>query len=201
MSISRALTVMTEEADLWVRTLFVRDIPGRIGLAVRRIYWRGRFKEAEAFSIYPGCEISSPENISIGYGCVFFEDCRLAAQGNGQITIGGGCVFNSDVYLNAAEGGRIVIGKNVIVGPRVTMRASNHKYADRNRPIKEQGHDPDEIVIGTDVWIGAHAVILPGAHIGDGAVIAAGAVVSGDIPEYAMAGGVPAKVIRENCRN
>jgi galactoside O-acetyltransferase len=200
MRISDIAAVVPEELDAWFRFLFVKDMPGRLGLAVRRLYWKGRFKSSSSFTVYPRCEIEAPQNMALGSGCILFEECRLSAQSGGAIDIGSGTVFNSNVFVNAAEGGRISIGKNVIVGPRTTMRASNHAYADKARLISEQGHMPGEIVIGDDVWIGAHALILPGARVGSGAVIAAGAVVVKEVPPYSLSGGIPAKVIRENCR-
>lgn len=63
--------------------------------------------------------------------------------------------------------------------------------------ILEQGTDEDKpVYIGNDVWIGRRAMIMPGVHIGDGAVIAAGGIITKDVPPYSVVGGVPAKVIK-----
>jgi acetyltransferase-like isoleucine patch superfamily enzyme len=88
----------------------------------------------------------------------------------------------------------IEIGHHVIIGPDVIVRDSdNHKLShavSASAPIE----------IGNDVWIGQRAIVLKGAKIGDGAVIAAGAVVTGEVPPRTLVGGVPAKVIRENVK-
>ena len=78
----------------------------------------------------------------------------------------------------------------------ITVTALNHNFADTTKRIDEQGITPRPVVIGDDVWIGANAVILPGVTIGRHAVVAAGAVVTQDVPENTLVGGVPAKLIR-----
>lgn len=73
----------------------------------------------------------------------------------------------------------------------------DHEMSRRDIPMRLQGDSVSKpVVIGDDVWIGARSIILKGVHIGKGAVIAAGAVVTKDVPEYAIVGGVPAKVIK-----
>ncbi|MDM9629901.1 acyltransferase [Robiginitalea aurantiaca] len=90
----------------------------------------------------------------------------------------------------------VSIGSNVIMGPDVKIYSRNHKFDRLDIPIQEQGKDYFHTYIGNDVWIGANVVITAGCRIGNHAVLAAGAVVTGDIPEYAVAGGVPAKVLK-----
>ncbi len=91
---------------------------------------------------------------------------------------------------------RIVLGDNVMLGPGVKMFAFNHGMA-RNQAMQNQPVTEADIIVGNDVWIGANAVILAGVKIGDGCVIAAGAVVTRDLPPYSIAGGVPAKALKE----
>jgi galactoside O-acetyltransferase len=95
----------------------------------------------------------------------------------------------------SADGGSIVVCFQTAIGPGTVVRASNHKFDDRNVPIMDQGHIPGRIVIEDDVWIGANCVITPDVVIGHGAVVGAGAVVTKDVPPFAVVGGVPAKVI------
>ena len=73
---------------------------------------------------------------------------------------------------------------------------SNHQFADRQASIRLQPKVMQPVKIGRDVWIGSHAVLLPGTTIGDGAVVAAGAVVNGKVPAYHVVGGVPARTIK-----
>lgn len=89
------------------------------------------------------------------------------------------------------------IGDHVLMGPDVLILTTNHIISSTDIPIGEQGMSkPEKVVIGNDVWIGTRAIILPGVNVGDGAVIAAGAVVTKDVPAYTVVGGVPARVIK-----
>ena len=93
--------------------------------------------------------------------------------------------------------GPVTIGSHVNLAQGITVTALNHNFADKNKRIDEQGVSTKPVVIGDDVWIGANAVILPGVTIGKHAVVAAGAVVTTDVPENTVVGGVPAKVIKK----
>ena len=85
----------------------------------------------------------------------------------------------------------------MLIGNYVSIHSENHCYSDTTRPIREQGvFYKGGITIGNDCWIGAKATILDGTKIGNGCIVAAGAVVSGIFPENAIIGGVPAKVIK-----
>jgi acetyltransferase-like isoleucine patch superfamily enzyme len=82
------------------------------------------------------------------------------------------------------------------MGPRVSLFTTNHSFARRDTLIKQQGYVVGRIDIGDDVWLGAGVTIVSNVRIGDGAVIGAGAVVVKDVPEYAVAVGNPARVVR-----
>ena len=92
--------------------------------------------------------------------------------------------------------GPVTIGSHVNLAQGITVTALNHNFEDKNKRIDEQGVSTKPVVIGDDVWIGANAVILPGVTIGKHAVVAAGAVVTTEVPENTVVGGVPAKVIK-----
>lgn len=93
--------------------------------------------------------------------------------------------------------GPIHIGCDVMMGPDVVILTHNHRMDDVHRPMREQGYSPSETVtIEDDVWIGTRAIIMPGLTIGRGSVIGANAVVTRDVPRYAMVAGVPAKILK-----
>jgi maltose O-acetyltransferase len=93
--------------------------------------------------------------------------------------------------------GVTTIGNDVMMGPEVMIISENHNFSELGKPMTLQGiESPRRVVIQDDVWIGARAIILPGRKIGKGAIIAAGAVVTKNVPEYAIVGGNPARIIR-----
>jgi acetyltransferase-like isoleucine patch superfamily enzyme len=96
-----------------------------------------------------------------------------------------------------AEGGSIVIEDDVAMGSGVHCYVSNHNFNRRDIPIKLQGHSPAKPVhICRGAWIGANAIILAGIKVGINSVVGAGAVVTKDVDDYTVVGGVPARVIR-----
>lgn len=101
-----------------------------------------------------------------------------------NVFINSGCCFQDQ--------GGIVLGDGCLIGHQTVIATLNHDM----RPEKRAGMTPAAVVLGKNVWVGAHATILPGVHIGDNAVIAAGAVVTKDVPANAVAAGVPAKIIK-----
>lgn len=119
---------------------------------------------------------------------------RKADFGTGHgISIGN----NSGLGINCKVRGPLEIGDNVMMGPDVFIFTSNHETSRTDIPMNKQGFSlPHKVTIGNDVWIGARVIILPGVTIGNGCIIAAGAVVTKDIPDYTIAGGVPAKILK-----
>jgi acetyltransferase-like isoleucine patch superfamily enzyme len=114
-----------------------------------------------------------------------------------RITIGEHCLINHNNVLQAGKfNGRITIGNYVQTGANVMMFAFNHGTELNEIPMIEQDYFDGEIIIEDDVWIGAGSVILPGVRIRKGAVVASNAVVNKDIPENAIVGGVPAKILK-----
>ena len=93
--------------------------------------------------------------------------------------------------------GPVVIGSHVNLAQGITITALNHIFSDPQKRIDEQGVCTNQVIIEDDTWIGANAVILPGVTIGRHSVIAAGAVVTKDIPPHSLAAGIPAKIIKQ----
>ncbi len=104
---------------------------------------------------------------------------------------------NSGIGINCELNGKVTIGNDVMMGPEVIIYSRGHKTTDINIPMIEQGEtDTREVKVGNDVWIGRRAIILPGVIIGSGCIIGAGAIVTKDIPDYGIAVGNPAKVVK-----
>ena len=122
----------------------------------------------EGFGLFPPFTTDCGKNITLGKNVFINSGCRFQDQGG------------------------ITIGDNALIGHNVVITTLNHDMAPENRGSLI----PSPVKIGTRVWIGSGAIILPGVTIGDNAVIGAGSVVTKDIPENAVAVGNPAKVIR-----
>lgn len=110
-----------------------------------------------------------------------------------NVSIGSGCYVNYDViFLDICP---ITIGDRVQIAPRVQLVTATHPLDPAERAKGPESGAP--IRIGDDVWLGAGVIVLPGVTIGEGTTVASGAVVAKDLPPRVLAGGVPAKVIRE----
>jgi galactoside O-acetyltransferase len=121
-----------------------------------------------------------------------FEN-NVYVSGPGRVKIGKSCQINEHVFIQGAE-----IGDYVMIAPNVSLVANMHKHDRIDIPMVFQGKIIGNIVIiEDDVWIGRNAIVMPGVRIGKGSIIAAGAVVTTDIPPYSIAGGIPAKVIKQ----
>ncbi|MDD5454086.1 MAG: acyltransferase [Candidatus Ratteibacteria bacterium] len=188
---------LKKELLIWIESLFINNVPGKIGNAIRRNYWKTKLGKAGKFDLGIDCTILNPKNIYIGENISILSRVNLDANGNGSIKIDDGASININTLIDASENGSITIGKNVMIGPNVVFRASNHNFKDLFIPMKFQGHSGGKIVICDDVWIGANATIVPDVCIGKGSIIGAGAVVTKNIPEYSICVGVPAKVIKK----
>ena len=136
--------------------------------------------------------------ISIGNYNAFTQGCWLwpidAAFGGTRIKIGSGNYFNRNLMIDAC--GQVEIGDGNMFGPDVYIADSNHTFGGGVAPHKLP-MDVGKVKIGSNCWIGAHAVILKDVDLGDGCVVGAGAVVTKSFPAGSVIAGVPAKLIRE----
>lgn len=104
---------------------------------------------------------------------------------------------NSGIGALSVVQGPTIIGNDVMMGPEVLIYTSNHETSNIHIPMRLQGNtQPKKVVIGNDVWIGRRAIIMPGVTVGDHSIIGANAVVTKDVPPYAVVVGVPAKVVK-----
>ena len=102
----------------------------------------------------------------------------------------------SELGTNSLIQANVHIGDHVIMGPDVKIYSRNHKYDSLDMPIQAQGKNYFETHIGNDVWLGANVIVMAGCTIGNHVIVAAGAVVTKDVPDYAIVGGVPGKIIK-----
>lgn len=134
----------------------------------------------ELFSLLTGREVDE----SFGMFPPFYTDCGKNIHIGRNVFFNGGCRFQDQ--------GGIYIDDGALIGPMVVLATLNHEQDPEHRG----NLFPKPIHIGKKVWIGANATVLPGVTIGDGAIVAAGAVASKDVPSGVIVGGVPAKIIK-----
>jgi acetyltransferase-like isoleucine patch superfamily enzyme len=141
-------------------------------------------------SLYGGAKKGG---VTIGDDCYIHPFCVIQPYG-GYVRLGHNCSLHHFTVLYGHGG--LTIGDNVRIATQCVIVAQQHRFDDLDKPICQQGCEGKGIHIGDDVWIGAHCTILDGVRIGNGAIIAAGAVVTKDVESYAIVGGVPAKFIK-----
>ncbi len=132
-------------------------------------------------------EVRGEGRLDVGDRVVVRDDFHCYVQG--RLRIGDGVFINRWAYVSAFLD--VSIGDGVRIGERVSIHDENHDMSAGNAEYLAA-----PVTIGRHSWLGANVVVLPGAVIGEGCVIAAGAVVRGVIPSHTMAAGVPARVIR-----
>lgn len=138
--------------------------------------------------------IFRPEHISIGDGVYIGHNVIAKAYPGGELQIGDGTWIGEHTYLNSA--GSLRVGRNVGIGIGVRIITSSHSEQGRDVPILHSPLEYAAVEIGDDSDIGVSSTILPGVRIGDGVQVAAGAVVAEDLPDYCVAAGVPARILR-----
>ncbi|RJQ60599.1 MAG: acyltransferase [Stygiobacter sp.] len=144
-----------------------------LGNFVRRMFYQIKLKSCgKKLNIASNCVIEVPQNIEVGNNVGLNVNCWIS---------GGGGLF---------------IGNDVLIGPNVIIHSANHKFDRLDIPIRLQGHEFKKIIIEDDVWVGAGTIILAGVTVHKGAILAAGAVVTQDVPSLAIVGGVPAKILK-----
>lgn len=135
----------------------------------------------------------------------FFFASRFVKRCGKNVNFEHGAHFDSDltigdfsgVGIDCNVGGSVTIGDHVMMGPECVLLSHNHRFDRLDIPMCQQGFSEEQpIHIGNDVWIGTRAIILPGVMVGDHSVVGAGAVVTKDVPPYAVVGGVPAKILK-----
>lgn len=129
---------------------------------------------------------------NIGKGVIYYPGVWITPGRN--LTVGDDVDFSKGVLVTTAGG--VEVGDRVLIGYRTQILSANHEIPKRGEKIPISGDVYSPVKIANDVWIGANCVITPGVSIGEGAVIAAGSVVTKDVAPYAIVGGVPANLIK-----
>lgn len=144
--------------------------------------------------IYRSVRMDTPpyRRFSLGQKSVI-ESYSCINNAVGDVVIGD----HTRIGLHNTIIGPVTIGSHVNLAQGITVTALNHNFEAPERRIDEQGVSTQQVTIGDDIWIGANAVVLPGVTVGNHCVIAAGAVVTKDVPPHSLVAGVPAKIIKQ----
>jgi acetyltransferase-like isoleucine patch superfamily enzyme len=200
-----------------ILTSLFSHFPGALGYLLRKTFYKSLFYEMGRGTVL-GSHITlrCPGQIKLGNHVYIDNNVVLDAKGShSQITIGDSVLVGKDTVISCSSA-KIIIGDDVSLGPFCHIRAGlaqvkigsyvtigshtaivsgSPSYERTDIPMKQQIGSTLGITVGDDVWIGVGVKIIDGVSIGSGSVIGAGAVVIKDIPEAAIAVGVPAKVI------
>jgi acetyltransferase-like isoleucine patch superfamily enzyme len=196
-------------------------VPSIVGVGLRGLAYRSILHMEGTAAIEDGVRIRFASNVRLGAG-VYLDHGSYLHACPGGISIGAGSLVMKNAILHVynfralphagirigarsligeacilrGQGG-ISIGDDVYLGTLVQMLAVNHIFADTTRPISQQGITAQGISVGDGSWIGSGAIILDGVSIGRNAVIGAGALVTKNVPDYCVAVGNPARIVRD----
>ena len=194
-------------------------VPGALGLFLRAKLYPlilGSVGRNVVFGV--NVTLRHPHKIAIGDNVVIDDGCCLDAKGtdNKGITIGNGVFVGRNTILSCKNGdividdkanigfncevfsaSRVRVGKSVLMAAYTYLVGGDHLYDRVDIPVLEQGRTARGIEVDDNVWLGAHVVVTDGSRVGRDAIVGAGAVVVGDIPEFSIAAGIPAKVMRD----
>jgi len=189
----------------------------------RGIWHRIWFRKAKGMVLVGrGARIIHAQHLTVGSNFIAEEYCEincLSVNGiklGNKVTIGSYALIrptgkyggepgmglivgdNSNIGPFAYIGcsGMITIGSNVMISPRVSIYAENHNFSRTDITMKEQGVTREDVIIEDDCWIAANSIVLAGVTIGKGSIVAAGSVVTKDVPPYSIVAGSPARVIK-----
>lgn len=182
---------------------FLASLPFRLARPFR-YHWGRIWNNGRASALIAGLdpsvqfdgtvEVIGTGNVKIGEKARIGDLAEFTTNHDGVIRIGREVRLNRGATICAYT--EVSIGDYTMVGEFVSIRDANHGIK-KGELVRSQPHDAKPIRIGSDVWVGRGACILPGVTIGDGAIIGANSIVTKDVPPNCIAAGIPAKVIRE----
>jgi acetyltransferase-like isoleucine patch superfamily enzyme len=168
----------------------IHIVPGRLRAALLRL--RGMSVGAKT-NVGPDLRVVHPRCVRLGERCEIEHNVFLKCiSPEASLTVGDFVFVGTGTEIDVADS--VTIGSHTLLAPGVFITDHAHAHA-RGQRLDAQGSRSSPVVIGSDVWLGVRSVVLSGVIIGDGAVVGAGAVVTKDIPPYAIVAGVPARPI------
>ncbi|MGE0043375.1 MAG: hypothetical protein AB7H88_01260 [Vicinamibacterales bacterium] len=200
-------------------TLLSSWVPGALGLFLRSKLYPlvlGRVGRNVVFGV--NVTLRHPHKIVIGDNVVIDDGCCLDAKGtdNRGIEVGNGVFVGRNTILSCKNGdividdhanlgfnceifsaSRVRVGKHILMAAYTYLVGGDHLYDRVDIPVLLQGRTARGIEVDDNVWLGTHVVVTDGSRVGRDAIIGAGAVVVGEVPAYAIAAGIPAKVLRD----
>jgi acetyltransferase-like isoleucine patch superfamily enzyme len=202
-------------------TLLFGSFPGAVGLQLRRLVYPSLIARVGKGTIFGrDVVLRHPGKIAIGDNVVVDDGCVLDARGesnagivignevmlarqvvlgckNGDIRVGDGVGIGAYSIVHAIGSSGVTVGNNAVIGAYTYLVGGSHYHYERTDiPIAQQGLDlKGGIRIGDNVWLGARVTVLDGVTVGRDAIVGAGAVVTKDVPDYAIVAGVPARVV------
>jgi acetyltransferase-like isoleucine patch superfamily enzyme len=160
-----------------------------------KLRWRGRLKTDGMCFVCPRVkfEIGRDATVILGRWSWIGHGCKIRAH-EGEVVIGAKSVLGQECTISAFQ--RVSIGRECIIADRVMMIDFDHGMVEVERPIRLQGIYKRDVAVGHNVWIGYGACLLRGVNVGHNSVIGTSSVVTCDVPDNAVVGGIPARVIR-----
>jgi acetyltransferase-like isoleucine patch superfamily enzyme len=160
-----------------------------------RARWRGRLRTDGVAFVCPGVtfEIGRDAVVHLGRWSWIGHGCKIRAH-EGEVRIGAKTVLGQECTISAFQ--HVSIGRECILADRVMLIDFDHGVVDVERPIRLQGIYKRDVRVGHNVWVGYGACFLRGVSVGDNAIVGTSAVVTKDVPDNAVVGGVPARVLR-----
>ncbi len=192
---------------------------GALGIALRKFLYPAILgSSGKNVLVGTGITLRHPHKVRLGNNVVIDDGCLIDAKGSqnegitirDNVFIGRNSILsckngdieldeyaNIGVFCNISSNSKLKIGKKVLIGPHCSLFATEHRSERADIPIADQGWTSKGIRIEDNVWIGAGVIVLDGVIIGRDSIVGAGAVVSEDIPEFSIAIGIPAKVVKK----
>jgi acetyltransferase-like isoleucine patch superfamily enzyme len=173
--------------------------PGYLRLLVRlgwlKLRWRGRLRTDGICFVCPGVqlEIGRHATLHLGRWSWLGHDTKVRVH-EGEVRIGAKTVLGQECTISAYQ--HVSIGRECILADRVMLIDFDHGVVEVDRPIRQQGIYKRDVNVGHNVWVGYGACVLRGVTVGDNSIIGANSVVTRDVAENAVVGGVPARLIR-----